>query len=99
MDSTLMTLNNNSSSNKMDKFCFDSVGDGMKGNGVGALLPSFHDILWCPDVDGEVLDPSEMGGSLVRHIPHFFVSVNFKAGKIIDVTKGKKGSKKIQSKC
>jgi len=63
-----MTLNNNSSSsNKMDKFCFDSVGDSMKGsNGVGSLLPSFHDILWCPDVDGEVLDPSEMGGSLVR---------------------------------
>jgi len=36
----------------------------MKNNG-GGVLPSFHDILWCPDVDGDVMDTSGMGGAMV----------------------------------
>ena len=35
-----------------------------KANGPNALLPSFNDILWCPDVDGDVMS-NGAGGSIV----------------------------------
>ena len=38
---------------------------GKQANGPnGALLPSFNDILWCPDVDGDVMS-NGAGGSIV----------------------------------
>ena len=67
----MLTLNNNSTSKMMsssDKYGFEnsSSDDRMKNNG-GGVLPSFHDILWCPDVDGDVMDTSGMGGAMVRY--------------------------------
>ena len=35
-----------------------------KGKQNPALLPSFNDILWCPDVDGDVMS-NGAGGSIV----------------------------------
>jgi hypothetical protein len=63
----MLTLNNNSA--KLDKFGFDNPASGQpikSGEGGVSVLPSFHDILWCPDVDGDVMDTSGMGGAMVR---------------------------------
>ena len=35
-------------------------------SGKGKVLPSFNDILWCPDVDGDVMAQG-VGGPLVSH--------------------------------
>jgi hypothetical protein len=71
MDSTMMTLNNNST--KLDKYGYDNPSsDNSMKNGGG--LPSFHDILWCPDVDGDVMDTTGMGGAMVRSV--FFQKSN-----------------------
>jgi hypothetical protein len=68
MDSTMMTLNNNST--KLDKYGYDNPSsDNSMKNGGG--LPSFHDILWCPDVDGDVMDTTGMGGAMVRSIENY----------------------------
>ena len=37
-----------------------------KNNGSGKL-PSFNDLLWCPDVDGDVMTDS-VGGPVVRNL-------------------------------
>ena len=36
----------------------------LKGKGGGGVLPSFNDILWCPDVDGDVMS-NGAGGAIV----------------------------------
>ena len=65
MDSTMLTLNNNSS--KLDKYGYDQGhSSNNSDNSMKSALPSFHDILWCPDVDGDVIDSTGMGGAMVR---------------------------------
>ena len=74
MDSTMLTLNNNNNSGKLEKYGFENSSENSMKNvgngGNGGALPSFHDILWCPDVDGDVMDTSGMGGAMVRSIQH-----------------------------
>ena len=36
----------------------------LKGKGGVGVLPSFNDILWCPDVDGDVMS-NGAGGAIV----------------------------------
>ena len=36
------------------------------GPGGGGALPSFNDILWCTDVDGDVMTSSAMDVNMVR---------------------------------
>ena len=77
----MLTLNNNNNSGKLEKYGFENSSENsMKnvGNGAangGGVLPSFHDILWCPDVDGDVMDSSGMGGAMVRsfHLASIFI--------------------------
>ena len=40
-----------------------AVASSMKGK-QGSMLPSFNDILWCPDVDGDVMSDGA-GGNIV----------------------------------
>ena len=64
MDSTMITLNNNSA--KMDKVGYEQNSSNQnQENSMKSVLPSFHDILWCPDVDGDVMDTTGMGGAMV----------------------------------
>ena len=37
-----------------------------KANGPNALLPSFNDILWCPDVDGDVMSNAGNGSIVAQ---------------------------------
>ena len=37
-----------------------------KQNPNGALLPSFNDILWCPDVDGDVMSNAGNGSIVAQ---------------------------------
>lgn len=55
--STQSTCNNNNSS---------SSGKSATAGGSGQkVLPSFNDLLWCPDVDGEIMTQG-IGGAMVR---------------------------------
>ena len=71
MDSTMLTLNNNST--KLDKFGYDPTAPPSNNSdqSMKSVLPSFHDILWCPDVDGDVIDTTGMGGAMVRQRSSF----------------------------
>ena len=39
---------------------------GKQANGPNALLPSFNDILWCPDVDGDVMSNAGNGSIVAQ---------------------------------
>ena len=69
MDSTMLTLNNNSS--KLDKYGYDQGhSSNNSDNSMKSALPSFHDILWCPDVDGDVIDAKTLFNQVLQLAEH-----------------------------
>ena len=52
-----------SSSLGMSNIKMETVPNGNGGNNASAtkMLPSFSDILWCPDIDGDVMSNPVMG--------------------------------------
>ena len=46
---------------------------GASNGSSNKMLPSFSDILWCPDIDGDVMSHSSIGGAMVMILHAFLV--------------------------
>lgn len=55
-----LAMNNN---NKMENG--GGAASGASNGSSNKMLPSFSDILWCPDIDGDVMSHSSIGGAMV----------------------------------
>ncbi len=64
--------NNNNNNNNNDSTPSKMEASGSASDGKNPkMLPSFSDILWCPDIDGDVMSGSEIGASIVSFFGYF----------------------------
>eukprot|EP00095_Tigriopus_kingsejongensis_P005008 maker-scaffold139_size317827-snap-gene-0.21 protein:Tk05008 transcript:maker-scaffold139_size317827-snap-gene-0.21-mRNA-1 annotation:"---NA---" len=63
--------NNNNNNNNLDaKTSSNSLTNNNNNNNNNSKkLPSFNDLLWCPDVDGDVMTHQGIGGAMLSSMP------------------------------
>ena len=61
--SSLAALNNNNNNSSNSS---TNNNNNTSNGGSNKMLPSFSDILWCPDIDGDVMSDTNIGGAMVK---------------------------------
>ena len=63
------SLKNNNSNNSTNN---NNNNNHPSNGGSNKMLPSFSDILWCPDIDGDMtMSDTNIGGAMVRNFLNF----------------------------